>query len=104
MEPGDSAAAAFSSLLGRRLRRILCGLPRLRALLWRTLLQQTLLWLSGFSHHRRRRPAILCSRPWILVRGSVLRLEARPLDMATWSASLDPRALRRARILSRAGA
>ena len=40
---------------------------------------------------------------WLLRRPHLLRLEARALEMAEWSKSLDPRPLRRARILIESG-
>src|SRR5437773_7134316 len=68
--------------------------------LWWSELRPTLLWrLSGLRYGRGWRSALLCSRAWLLPRPHVLHLETGTLGGATRSESVDPRPLRRARIL-----
>src|SRR5262249_42243916 len=89
-------SSAVSPVLDGRLRRVLFWLP---GLLW----TGTVLWrVSRRSQCRSLRQTLLCPRLWLLVWQRLLRLETRALGMAAWSESLDPRPLRRARILGRA--
>src|SRR5262245_35907656 len=78
----------------RKLRRLLCCQSRVWALLSpRAVLRRRLSCGSRWG-------STLLSRSRILVRPHLLRLEAGTLGSAAWATSLDPRPLRRARILS----
>ncbi len=87
---------SFCRFWHRWMRRLLCHDSRVRtllrsgALLWR----RAQLRRCGRRYSRGWRPGVLYSRPWLLRRPHLLRLEAWTLEMAERSESLDPWPLR----------